>query len=98
MNSQHEKIRRLLADGNFHCTSEMRALYMADPPKRLQELGREVVCGGRCALHNYHIGGVKMWRLSNLPKPDYSGIKSPVVREFLIKYPSKQQVKEMTLF
>lgn len=68
--SQHAKIINLLDDGQWHCTSEMRNLYMADPPKRICELKEKgfIFDNPRvCTKHNYHDGGVKEWRLLGKP-------------------------------
>jgi len=76
---------------------------MADPPKRLQEMGKEVECGGRCTIHDYHKGGVKMWRLTGNPpeKPHlgqnlqpnrvYERPPTPFVQEFLARKWSKEE-------
>jgi hypothetical protein len=69
MNSQHQKILDILSDGDWHCTSEMRSEYMADPPKRLQELRDDkeykFYLPRLCKRHN-HRGGVKEWRLLDI--------------------------------
>jgi len=69
MNSQHQIILGILSDLSWHCTSEMRSEYMADPPKRLQELRDDkhyLFYEPRlCKRHN-HKGGVKEWRLIQL--------------------------------
>lgn len=79
MNSQHQKILDILSDGDWHCTSEMRSEYMADPPKRLQELRDEkgylFYTPRYCTRHNYHKGGVKEWRL--LTKDQNPPVSSP---------------------
>lgn len=66
MNSQHQIILNILSDKGWHCTSEMRSEYMADPPKRLQELrdvkGYKFESPQLCRRHN-HRGGVKAWKL-----------------------------------
>ena len=69
METQHHKILALLDNGQWHCTSEMYALYMADPRKRLCELKKKGynLEKDKCHLHNYHKGQSKMWRL--VPNP-----------------------------
>jgi len=63
--SQQQIILDILKDDKWHCSSEFYAQYMADPRKRLHELktkGYELE-NRTCELHNYHLGGSKMWRL-----------------------------------
>lgn len=63
--SQHEKILNKLSDGNWHCSSELYALFIADPRTRiceLKKLGYQLE-DRRCQQHNFHEGGSKEWRL-----------------------------------
>ena len=63
--TQLRKILSLLSDNQFHCTSEMYALYIADVRRRLcdlQDKGYKLE-GKKCELHNYHEGGSKMWKM-----------------------------------
>ena len=63
--TQTSKILNLLKDGAWHCTSEMYAMFMSDPRRRivdLKEKGYELE-GKKCELHDYHKGCSKMWRL-----------------------------------
>ena len=97
--SQHRKILNLLADGEWHCTSQMRELFMADPPKRLQELGEQVECGGRCTLHSYHQGGVKMWRIRPILLASREYKKGMDVEKWNSQfYPPKEEDKRLVLF
>ena len=67
--TQVNKIAELLDDRKFHCTSEMYALYMSDPRRRLCDLKDKgyILEGKKCTLHDYHKGGSKMWRLISKP-------------------------------
>ena len=38
MTTQHDKIRELCSDGEFHCQNEFRALYIFSPHKRREEI------------------------------------------------------------
>ena len=40
METQKQKILQILSDGNFHCTNEMYASYIADPRTRLCEIAK----------------------------------------------------------
>ena len=67
--SQQQIILDILKDGEFHCSSEFYAQYMADPRKRLHELktkGYELE-NRKCQQHDYHTGGSKEWKLINYP-------------------------------
>ena len=68
--SQKDKILGLLQDGNWHCTSSMYAMYMADPRTILAKLyskGNGNVERHWCKSHQ-HDGKMKEWRLK--PKFD----------------------------
>jgi len=69
MNSQTQKILELLNGGDWVCTSQMYALFMADPRRRLCDLRDKgyVLEKERCKLHSYHKGGSKMWKLVSSP-------------------------------
>lgn len=63
--SQKEKILDLLSDKNWHCTSQMYAMYMSDPRRRLvdiKEMGYHLE-SRICQQHSFHKGGSKEWRL-----------------------------------
>ena len=63
--SQQVRILNLLDDNQFHCTSELYAMYIADPRKRLHELreqGKQLEWRW-CKTHDYHTGQQKEWRL-----------------------------------
>lgn len=94
--SQQQKILNLLSDNQFHCTSEMYAMYCADPRTRLCELkkkGYELECR-KCKTHDYHDGGSKEWRLIGQPNhvpevakynfANYKVIKPEMVMDSLI--------------
>lgn len=69
--SQAKRILSILQDGEWHCTSEFYALFIADPRRRvvdLKEKGYELE-NQKCSLHTFHDGGSKMWRL--LTKVEY---------------------------
>ena len=90
--SQHAKIINLLDDGQWHCTSEMRNLYMADPPKRICELKEKgfIFDNPRvCTKHNYHDGGVKEWRL--LGKPTQNSAPQQLIKKLADLSPIAQQ-------
>jgi hypothetical protein len=64
--SQKNKIIKLLLDGQWHCTSEFYALFMADPRRRICDLKEDGYIfeePRRCQQHDYHRGGSKEWRL-----------------------------------
>ena len=69
MTSQTQKIKELLESGGWHCTSEMYAMFISDPRRRLCDLKEKgfVLEAQKCKLHNYHNGGSKMWRLVSFP-------------------------------
>src|SRR3990167_3354767 len=75
MTSQKQIIINLLEEKEWTCTSEMYAKYMADPRKRLHEIKQMgyVLEAKKCELHNFHLGGSKMWRLvaePTIPLPE----------------------------
>src|SRR3990167_4745808 len=83
MNSQTQKILELLNGGEWVCTSQMYALYMADPRRRLCDLRDKgyILEKRRCELHDYHRGGSKMWRLVSAPStqlPEAQNAPNPV--------------------
>ena len=69
MNSQINKIMELLKAGDWICTSQMYALYMSDPRRRLCDLREKgyILESKKCSLHDFHRGGSKMWRFIQLP-------------------------------
>ena len=72
MNSQKEQILSLLNDYSWHCTSEMYALYIADPRTRLCEIKKlgYILESRKCQQHSYHKSGSKEWSLVGfLEKP-----------------------------
>ena len=62
--SQKNKILELLKNGDWICTSQMYALYMSDPRRRLIDLKNDgyVLESKKCELHDFHRGGSKMWK------------------------------------
>lgn len=81
--NQLDKIIELLSDNQWHCTSEMAALYMIDYRRRLVDLQRKGYKfeNRRCTQHTHPM---KEWRLLQL--------KNNFVEEWLLKYPPKQEV------
>ena len=60
--TQKEKILSILEDGNWHCTNEFYASYMADPRKRLHELRQKFTLEWRwCQQHDHKKS--KEWHL-----------------------------------
>lgn len=87
--NQHEKILNLLNNGSWVCSSQMYALYIADPRTRLAELkkqGYQLI--NRWCLSHHHDGQMKEWRLINQTTP---------AQAFLNKW-AKKEVKELTLW
>lgn len=64
--SQQNKILNLLEDGEFHCTSEMAALYMVDYRRRLVDLKVKgyLFVNRRCQKHAHPM---KEWKLISSP-------------------------------
>ena len=79
MNSQLNKILKLLERGDWVCTSQMYALYMSDPRRRLCDLKEKgyILESKKCSLHDFHRGGSKMWRLigENALNSEFEGEK-----------------------
>src|SRR6185436_4436638 len=65
MKSQQRKILEILMDQSWHCTSEMYALYIADPRKRLNELKKQGynLVWRWCETHKHNKS--KEWMLLN---------------------------------
>jgi len=63
--TQKGKILELLNSGDWICTSQMYALYIADVRRRLCDLQKDghKLESRKCQQHNYHEGGSKEWRL-----------------------------------
>ncbi len=63
--TQTNKILELLETGRWVCTSEMYAMFMSDPRRRLCDLkDKGYKLESRiCQQHNYHNGNSKEWRL-----------------------------------
>lgn len=70
MESQVERITKALSDGNWHCTSEFYADFMADPRRRMKDIQeRGFSLESRpCKSHTYHAGGSKEWRMATVAK------------------------------
>ena len=67
--NQKQKILNLLDDGRWHCSSEMYAMYLADPRKRLHELKQAgYILESRWCKDHPHEGLQKQWRLIATPK------------------------------
>lgn len=71
MKSQVQRILDVLEDGEFHCTSEFYADYMADPRRRMKDIQEKGfhLESRKCRKHGYHAGGSKEWRLLEKPAP-----------------------------
>jgi hypothetical protein len=65
--SQQTKILNLLDDNQWHCSSEMYAMYISDPRTRICELKKKgyKLEPRPCKAHNYHEGLQKEWRLNS---------------------------------
>ena len=65
MESQKQKILNLLTDSTWVCTSQMYALYMSDPRRRIVDLKKDgyILESRKCQSHDYHRGGSKEWHL-----------------------------------
>ena len=65
MNSQTQKIKELLVDGDWHCVNEFIDTYCVDYRRRITDLKEKgyILDGRKCELHDFHRGGSKMWRL-----------------------------------
>lgn len=88
MKSQVQRIIDVLEDGEWHCTSQFYADFMADPRRRMidiQERGFSLE-SRPCRSHTFHAGGSKEWRMTALlqktPKPvlTYDPINDRMVR------------------
>ena len=61
--TQHAKIISILDDCEWHCTSEMYRVYIADPRTRLAELKKKFNLESRWCQTHKHEGQMKEWRL-----------------------------------
>ena len=75
--SQVQRILDKLVDGQYHCTSEFYADYMADPRARMQDLKRKgyTLESRPCQKHSYHDGPTKEWKLTYDPQKKTSTAK-----------------------
>lgn len=68
--TQFDKILALFDDQEWVCTSQMYALFIADPRRRICDLKDKgyVFAEPRiCQSHDYHDGGSKEWKLISEP-------------------------------
>lgn len=67
--SQAHRIAALLDDYQPHCSNEMREMYIADPPRRVNDLEEEgyIIKKEYCTMHSYHDGLPKMYTLISKP-------------------------------
>lgn len=74
--SQAQTIYNLLSDGEWHCVTEMMALYIPDYRRRLVDLRErgDRLENAKCNLHNHQSGNMKMWKLT-LPETRHLYIK-----------------------
>lgn len=68
--SQAHRIAALLDDFQPHCSNEMREMFIADAPRRINDLEEEgyIIKKEYCTMHSYHDGLPKMYTL--VSKPD----------------------------
>src|SRR3990167_2893463 len=67
--SQKSKILNILSDNQFHCVNEFIDTYCVDYRRRIKDIKDRgyILEGITCTLHNNHIGGSKMWRITGYP-------------------------------
>ncbi len=94
--NQFEKILNLLSDNEFHCTSEMAALYMIDYRRRLVDLKEKGYQfeNRRCTKHNHPM---KEWRLKPSQSENFPPSKAihPKALQFLKEWQKPEEKKEL---
>ena len=70
MKSQQDIILDLLSKGDWICSSQFYAQFIADPRTRLCELRKKgfILESRRCEQHDFHRGGSKEWRLEEVSR------------------------------
>lgn len=66
--SQHTKLLNLLDDSRWHCSNELRDLFVPEYRSRINELRKcgYVIKALKCNLHK-HSGNMQMWRIFEKP-------------------------------
>ena len=67
--SQQQLILDLLKDGQWICSSQFYASFIADPRTRICELKKKgyLLENRKCEQHDYHRGFSKEWKLLDIP-------------------------------
>lgn len=98
--SQQNKILDLLSDNEFHCTSEMAALFMVDYRRRLVDLQRKGYQfeNRRCTKHNHPMKEWKLCQTQEIASPRSETAQKVKDWADSFKTPIKAESKELTLF
>ena len=78
--TQHQLILDKLDDLGWHCSNELRNLYVPEFRSRISELRHKgyKITAERCKLHD-HKGNMQMWRLEG--EPQKTNIYTPLEQE-----------------